>query len=313
MTRNEHEGNRLMAIPLVGRVVGVVSRGRQEAEEVSCRTVAQQWVDQFRREGPEEHDPRVIAYGAYLLALRTVYGIRRQPRTPWREVSCAKTLHMWINMWRGVTMATRGRRIDRLVRRNIARDIRIELARARALKPREWMTTPLPFYCGPVWGTVELRWVYVREENGVGPVSGVGRYRSTRHIGFEVADPSGRHGWPAIVRWPGKGGTVYNGMQYEFSLPCFPMPKWTFVFEVGQNTAMEHINLGDINVLTMPQPPAEPDVEELDAWGRGPDSGSDTCDTEPNSDTEDDEVLSRRGRYPAGYPFLQNTLKRHRQ
>ena len=56
-----------MAIPLVGLAVGVVSRGRQEAEEVSCRTVAQQWVDQFRREGPEKHDPRVMAYGAYLL------------------------------------------------------------------------------------------------------------------------------------------------------------------------------------------------------------------------------------------------------
>ena len=215
---------------------------------------------------------------------------------------------MWIDMWMEVVVASRGRRIHRLVCRNLARDRRIELARARALGPRELLTTPLPFYCGQVWGTVELRWVYVREENGVGPVSGVGRYRSTRHIGFEVADPSGRHWWPAIARLH-----LYNGMQYEFSIPCFPMPKWTFVFEVGQNTAMEHHYLGDINVLTMPQPPAEPDVEELDAWGRGPDSGSDTCDTEPDSYTEDDEVLSRKGRYPAGYPFLQNTLKRHRQ
>ena len=72
MTRNEHEGNRLIAIPFVGRVVGVVSRGRQEAEEVSCRTVARIWVEGFMRERPEEHDPRVIAYGAYLLALRAV-------------------------------------------------------------------------------------------------------------------------------------------------------------------------------------------------------------------------------------------------
>ena len=180
MTRNAHEGNRLMAIPLVGRVVGVVSRGRQEAKEVSCRTVARIWVEGFMRERPEEHDPRVIAYGAYLLALRAVYGIRRQPRTPWRSVSFARTLHMWIDMWREVTMASRGRRIHRLVRRNIARDIRIELARARALGPREWTTTALPFYCGPVWGTVELRYVYVREEYGVGPVSGVGAYRSMR-------------------------------------------------------------------------------------------------------------------------------------
>ena len=310
MTRNEHDGNRMAAIPFVGRVSGVVSRGRQETERVSCRTVARIWVEGFMREDPGENDPRVIAYGAYLLALRTGYGIRRQPRTPWREVSCAKTLHMWLDMWRRVVMATRGRRIDRLVRRNIARDVRIELARARALAPREMMTTPQPFYCGPVWGTVELRWVYIREENGVGPVSGVGRYRSTRHIGFEVADPSGRHGWPAIARFH-----LYNGVWYEFGMG--QEPEWTFVFEVGQNTAMEHIHgaqyRGDINVLTMPQPPAEPDVEELDAWGRGPDSGSDTCDTESDSDTEDDEVLSRRGRYPAGYPFLQNTLRRHRQ
>ena len=84
-------------------------------------------------------------------------------------------------------------------------------------------------------------------------------------------------------------------------------PKWVFTFEVGQNTKLDII--GDINAMTMPQPPAPPDEEELDAWGRGPDSGSDDgCDTETNSDTEDDEVLSRRGRYPSGYPFLQDTL-----
>ena len=74
------------------------------------------------RERPEEHDPRVIAYGAYLLALRGVYGIRRQPRTPWRSVSCPGTLHMWIDMWRIVTKAQRGRRIDRLVARDLHRN-----------------------------------------------------------------------------------------------------------------------------------------------------------------------------------------------
>ena len=161
MTRNEHEGNRLIAIPFVGRVVGVVSRGRQEAEEVSCRTVARIWVEGFMRERPEEHDPRVIAYGAYLLALRTVYGLRRQPRTPWRTVSCSRTLHMWINMWRLVTKAQRGRRIDRLVVRDLHRNRRIALARARALGPRQWTTGSHPFYCGPVWGTVQVRYVYV--------------------------------------------------------------------------------------------------------------------------------------------------------
>ena len=84
-------------------------------------------------------------------------------------------------------------------------------------------------------------------------------------------------------------------------------PNWGFTFEVGQNTSTDII--GDINTLTMPQPPVPPNVEELDAWGRGPDSDSDDgCITETDSDTEDDEVLSRRGQYPLGYPFLQDTL-----
>ena len=78
MPRTENLGNRLIAIPLVTRVRGVVWRNRYDSEEVECQSVAQQWVDQYGREEPEEHDPRLIAYGAYLLALRTVYGIRRQ-------------------------------------------------------------------------------------------------------------------------------------------------------------------------------------------------------------------------------------------
>ena len=53
MTRNENEGDRLMAIPLVTRVVGVVWRNRYDSEEVECQSVAQQWVDQFRREEPD--------------------------------------------------------------------------------------------------------------------------------------------------------------------------------------------------------------------------------------------------------------------
>ena len=101
-----------MAIPLVTRVRGVVWRNRYDTEEVEFQSVAQQWVDQFRREEPEELDPRLIAYGAYLLVLRTVYGLRSQPPTPWRTVSCSRTLHVWIDMWRLVTKAPRGRRID---------------------------------------------------------------------------------------------------------------------------------------------------------------------------------------------------------
>ena len=108
-----------------------------------------------------------------------------------------------------------------------------------------------------------------------------------------------------------------HGIAYHWTEVAFAMgtrPKWTFTFEVGRNTKLEHKLLGDINVLTMPQPPAPPDVEELDALGRGPDSESENgCDTETDSETEDDEVLSRRGRNPSGYPFLQNTLRRHQQ
>ena len=110
---------------------------------------------------------------------------------------------------------------------------------------------------------------------------------------------------------PGQG-IAYHAAELEFAMGT--RPNWTFTFEVGQNTKVGHKLVRGISVLTMPQPPAEPDVEESDAWGRGPDSASDNgCDTETESDTEDDEVLSRRGRYPAGYPFLQNTLKHHRQ
>ena len=49
MPRNENLGDRLMAISLVTRVVGVVWRNRYDSEEVECQSVAQQWVDQFRR------------------------------------------------------------------------------------------------------------------------------------------------------------------------------------------------------------------------------------------------------------------------
>ena len=80
-------GNMRMPIPLVTTVVGVVWRNRYECEEIECPTVAQQWVDRYRREEPEDVDPRLIAYGAYLLALRTVYGLHRRHRTPWHPVA----------------------------------------------------------------------------------------------------------------------------------------------------------------------------------------------------------------------------------
>ena len=105
-------------------------------------------------------------------------------------------------------------------------------------------------------------------------------------------------------------GIAYDAAEVEFAMNT--TPRWVFTFEVGQNTKHPGIT-GDINTLTMPQPPVPPDVQELDAWGRGPDSESDDgCDTETDSDTEDDEVLSRRGQYPSGYLFLQDTLFSHR-
>ena len=134
-----------IAIPLVTTVVGLVWRNRWDWEELECPSVDQQWVDQYRREEPKEVNPRLIAYGAYLLALRTVYGLRRQPRTPWRPVSCSRTLHMWINMWRLVTKAQRQRRVLRLVVRDLHRGRRIALARARALGPRQRTTGTHPF------------------------------------------------------------------------------------------------------------------------------------------------------------------------
>ena len=143
-----------------------------------------------------------------------------------------------------------------------------------------------------------------RVEYGEGPVQGVGAFRRTTHLGWEVVDRSGRHGWPEVVQVPGRG-ISYHWAEMEFAMGT--TPKWVFTFEVGQNTSADII--GDINTLTMPQPPVPPDVQELDAWGRGPDSESDDgCDTETDSNTEDDEVLSRRGRYLSGYPFLQDTL-----
>ena len=189
--------------------------------------------------------------------------------------------------------------------RDLHRGRRIALARERALGPWQWTTRPHPFYCGPVWGTVRVRQVYERVEYGEGPVQGVGAFRRTTHLGYEVVDLSGRHGWPEVVEVRGRG-IFYDAAEIEFAMDT--SPRWVFTVEVGKNTEHPDI-IGDINTLTIPQPPVPPDVQELDAWGRGPDSESDDgCDTETDSDTEDDEVLSRRGRYPWGYPFLQNTL-----
>ena len=94
---------------------------------------------------------------------------------------------------------------------------------------------------------------------------------------------------PVATHEPDRG-MWYTAMELEFSM--ITRPNWVFTTQVGQP---------GYNRLTMPNPPDEPHIEHLDSWGRGPFSDDDGCDTETDSDTEDDEILSRRGRYP-NYP-----------
>ena len=102
----------------------------------------------------------------------------------------------------------------------------IALARARALGPRQWTTGTHPFYCGPVWGTVQVRYVYRREEYGEGPVQGVGAFKGTTNLGWEVVDPSGRDGWPVIVQVAGQG-IAYHWAEMEFAMGT--VPKWVLL------------------------------------------------------------------------------------
>ena len=276
-------GNMHLPIPLVGEVIGVVSRNLYENEEVVCPTVAQQWVDRYRRENPAEADPRVVAYGAYLLVLRVVYGVRRRPRTPWSQVWFGRTLALWLLAFREVAVAQRNRRWARIEVRNLHRRRRIGLARARTV-PYQITTPQVRWDCGPLWGTVRLRNVYERVEYGHPFAGGVNGFRSTRHLGYEVRDHSGRHGYPAVTRGPDRW-MWYTAMELEYSM--ITRPNWVVTTRVG-----------GYNRLTMPNPPDEPHIEHLDSWGRGPYSDDRGCDTETDSDTEDDEILSRRGRYP---------------
>ena len=131
--------------------------------------------------------------------------------------------------------------------------------------------------------------------------------RDTRHLGYEVVDHSGRHGNPATKPERGRG-VWYTAAEVEFAIGTgrnSGTPDWVFTCEVGPNSDYPDI-IRDINTLTMPQRPDEPTIETLGAWGRGPFSGNDGCDTETDSATEDDEVLSRRGRYPLRYPFQED-------
>ena len=74
-----------------------------------------------------------------------------------------------------------------------------------------------------------------------------------------MVDLSGRHGWPEVREVRGRGG-FYDAAAIEFAMGT--CPKWVFTREVGHNSEHPDI-IGDINSLTMPQPPMPPNVEEL--------------------------------------------------
>ena len=136
---------------------------------------------------------------------------------------------------------------------------------------------------------------------------GVSAWRETRHLGYGLVDHSGRQGNPAVGRERGRG-VWYDSAEAEFAMGTGP--HWVFTHEVGHNSDYPQI-IRDINTLTMPQPPDDLTIQALDAWGRGPMSDDDRCDGEPDSDTADEEILSRSGRYPAGYPFQEDILAAH--
>ena len=146
----------------------------------------------------------MVAYGAYLLVLRVVYGVRRRPRTPWSQVWFGRTLALWLQAFREVTVAQRDRRWARREVRDLHRRLRVGLARAGTV-PYHITTPHVRYDCGPVWGTVRLRCVYERVEYGQPCVGGVNGLRSTRHLGYEVVDHSGRHVYPAATLEPDRG------------------------------------------------------------------------------------------------------------
>ena len=200
-------------IPLVGEVEGVVMVTGGESRILVCPTVAQQWVDRYQGEHPGEANPRVVAYGAYLLVLRVVYGIRRHPRTPWSQEWCRETLAMWLVVFREVAVAQRARRRARLAVRDQARLWRV----SRAV-PYRIHTPPEQWDAGPDWGFVPHRRIYEWVEFGhpFGGDGGMLGVRSTRHLGFEVRDRSGRHGYPTAS--PLTGGTCYHVIFVEFDM-----------------------------------------------------------------------------------------------
>ena len=225
-------GEMHLLIPLVGEVGGMDGLNRYENRIVVCPTVAQQWVDRYRRENPGEEDPRVVAYGAYLSVLGVVYIVRRRPITPWSQVWFGRTLAMWMVAFREVAWAQRDRRRARIAVRDQHRLRRLELAVSRTV-PYRIRTQPEQWDAGPVWGVVRLRRVFERVESshpfgGDGGVLGV---RSTRHVGYEVRGHSGRHGYPAAMSDPDRG-TWYHVMELEFAM--VRRPQYVFTMQVGE-------------------------------------------------------------------------------
>ena len=135
-------GNMHLPIPLVASVIGVVVRNLYDHEEVECPTVAEPWVDRYRRENPEEIDPRVVAYGAYLLVLRVVYGVRRRSRTPWSQVWFGRTLALWLEAFRVVT-------VEQQDRRRARRQVR-DPCRQHRIVPWQITSSTSRWDCGPV-------------------------------------------------------------------------------------------------------------------------------------------------------------------
>ena len=141
-----------------------------------------------------------------------------------------RTLGLWLLAFREVVVAQRNHRRARIEVRNLHRRRLIGLASARTV-PYQITMPQVRWDCGPVWGTVRLRYVYERVEYGHPFAGGVMDFRSTRHLGYEVRIHSGGHGYPAATCQPDRG-IWYTAMELEFSI--ITRPNLVFTTQVGQ-------------------------------------------------------------------------------
>ena len=116
---------------------------------------------------------------------------------------------------------------------------------------------------------MSLRGFYDRVEFWPGEIGQWG-VRRTTHIGFEVRDRSGRHGFPTTSPLVAKTrfGTSYHFMVVEFEMGR--RAQWVFTTEVGQPHTYGRLLVAD--------PPGVVN-KWVDTSGRGMDSDSDGCDT----------------------------------